>query len=168
MVELQQGLGQFAVVQAVVQEQGFHNVHLAALLEQAVDVGAIEVLCGSVEVVEEGEAMDVGKEDVRELGFFGGLDESEEVFEHTRCGTRGGDELGELVKLLVGLKVGRHLPDLFLIEAQDAVIKGCGAHQLDILRAFFQLCNLLYYLIFGDVSFRKLLEVFFCKHNCRF
>ena len=82
MVELQQGFGQLAVVQAVVQEQGFHNVHLAALLEQAVDVGAIKALRSCVEVVEEGEAMDVGEEDVRELGLFGGLDESEEVLEH--------------------------------------------------------------------------------------
>jgi len=135
------------------------------LLNQAVDIEAIEALAGGIKVVEESEAMDMGEENVGELGLFGGLDEGEEVLEHARGGTRGGHELRELVELLVGVEDGGHHVHLFLIEAQNAVVEGGRAHELDVLCASFELGNLLYYLIFGDVSFRKLLKVFFCKHN---
>ena len=86
VVELEQGLGQLAVVEAFVGEQQAHQVDLAVLLQHAVDAEAVVVLRGAVEVVEEGEAVDVGEEDVCELGILAGLHKGEEVLEHARGG----------------------------------------------------------------------------------
>ena len=82
VVELQQSLGQLAVGQSVVEEQGFDCFHFTPLLQHCVDVGAIDAFCGFVEVVKEGEAVDVGEEDVGELGLFAAVSEGEEVLEH--------------------------------------------------------------------------------------
>ena len=138
------------------------------MLQQGFDVSTIKLLDGFVKVSEKSKAVDMSEEDVRELGLFSAVGEGEEVLEHARGRARGRDELGELVEFLVRVEGLRQAVGLGCVDAQDTVAEGGRTHELDIFRAAFELCNLLVDLIFGDITFRELLEVFFVEHNNRF
>ena len=92
LVELQQRLGQLAIVQALLLDQGAGNVLIAFFVNEGQRALAVQTHAGAVQHGEESELADVVEECLhevvlRQLAVV--VDESEHVLEHTRGGAAG-------------------------------------------------------------------------------
>ncbi len=120
-VEGDQPFGQLGVVEPLRGEQGAQDglavVRLAELLEVLAAAGE-----GGGEVVDEGEAVELGEEGVGLVCFLA-VERREQAFEHAARRPRGGDELGHPAGCGGLRPAGKHRFLAFGVELPDAVAR---------------------------------------------
>ena len=130
-VELEEALGQAAIVQAILAQHCGSHCLVFTFAEQGMHTLAVQLLAGSVEVFKEGCVVNALEIFLLEIGLgsiVGGIHKGEDVLEHTAGGTRSGHKLHHLV-----LRVGSiFIPSsdegslFFLAGHEDALTHGGG------------------------------------------
>ena len=171
-MELEQALGQRAIVQAgALQQVGYYGLVLSGA-NQLQDALALVVEAGSVEVGKEGKAVNLLEEGLLKRGGRHVVicaEELEEVLEHAAGCTRCGDKFHHfLIRLCIafpGVLIG-----LLLVgrKGQHAVLHRGGCGEFQIGKACLKTGQLISNLLFGNALFLQQFQVLLSKHHSIF
>ena len=163
VVEEQQALWQLSVVESFgLEHVGGHSL-VVTLGHESLDVLSLILLAGGIQLVVEGKLLDIVE--IFLLKFGGGhvvvgIDESEDILEHTAGGTRGGHELDDATAGGFVL-----LPCVYILLAfcgsrcHDATADGCGGFELEEGESGLKLSQLGFDLLLRDSFLSQLLQV---------
>ena len=169
-VELEQALGQTAIVESFGQEQGGYDLFVFAGCHQSGAVLTVKFHECGIECGQEGSVGQVFKERLREgvgrrLAFA--VEEGKEVFEHAAGGAGGGNELHHFV-----IGIGQIAFPCREIEValrlcgskNAAVVNGSGGFEFEKRKSVLEVGKLSVELLLGDALLGEEFAVLRCKH----